>query len=301
MLPCFGRATFPFCMNKTLCQIVGFVFLLSALLKAIDTAAFADLMSDYGVLWFGFGAPVVIFIETILAVLLICNIRPRWISLTASIFILIVSSVYLFGILCKGITTCGCFGPLTLLNSKQWITFLRNGILLALLLPSIINPQQGASLSMPIVVFMAIIGVVVMFMCGFSMHGARCLQKQQKTFTAIPLRDSKLSNLVFCSYDSTYMVFAFSYNCPFCQNSIGNVNQYQSMGYVDKVVGLAIEDSATRERFDRLFDINFTIKEVPHWTMAQLTNTLPTIYFIRHDSIINQYSGLVVSPALLLP
>ena len=288
-------------MNKIFRLIVGLIFLLSALLKAINTAVFADLMSSYGAQWFGFGAPVIIFVELILGVLLVFNIHPRWLSLAASLFILVVSSVFLYGVTQKGITDCGCFGPLTWLNSKPWLTFLRNGILLALLIPSLIKPQQGASLSTSTILFMAVIGIAVMFMCGFSMHGAKCLQKQQKSFESMPLSESALSDLVSFAPDSSYMVFAFSYNCPYCQNSIGNVNQYQQMGYVDKVIGIAVEDANARERFERLFETNFTIKEVSQWTMAHLTNSLPTVYFIRHDSIINQYSGMVVSPALLLP
>jgi len=302
LLPYFGGATF-LCviMNRTFRFIVGLVFLLSALLKAIDAAAFADLMSSYGAQWFGFGAPIIIFTEFILGVLLIFDVKPRGLSFAASLFILLVSSVFFYGLICKGITDCGCFGPLKWLNAKPGLTFLRNGVLLALLIPSLLKPQQSASLSTSTIVFMAVIGIAVMFMCGFSMHGAKCLQKQQKSFEPIPLSESQLSDLVSCASDSTYMVFAFSYNCPYCQNSIGNVNQYQQMGYVNKVIGLAVEDAKARERFDRLFEINFTINEVSQWTMANLTNTLPTVYFIRHDSIIDQYSGLVVSPALLLP
>lgn len=281
--------------------LVGVVFLLSALLKATETATFADLMCQYGAQWLGLGAPVIIFVELILGVLLIFNIHPRWISLASSIFIVVVSAVFLYGLIFKDITDCGCFGPLTWLNSKPWLTFLRNGVLLALLIPSLLKPQQGTNLSISSIVFMAVIGIAVMFMCGFSIHGAKCLQKSQNSFEPIPLKDSKLSELISCSSDSTYMVFAFSYSCPYCQNSIGNVNQYQQMGYVDKVIGIAIEDSVAHERFERLFDINFTIKEVSQWTMAHLTNTLPTVYFIRHDSIYSQYSGLVVSPALLIP
>ena len=151
-----------------------------------------------------------------MAVLLIFNIYPQWLSYAAFIFVLAVSFIYLYGILCRGITACGCFGPLTWLNSKPWLTFLRNGILLALLIPSILKPQRGANFSIPTIVFMALIGIVVMFMCGFSMHGAKCLQTQQERFEPILLPESKLSDLVSCTSDSTYMVFAFSYNCPYC-------------------------------------------------------------------------------------
>lgn len=288
-------------MNKLFRFVVGLVFLLSALLKAIDAASFADLMSQYGAQWFGFGAPVIILVEVILAVAFIFDVQPRRTSIGSIFFLCFVSVIYLYGILFKGITDCGCFGPLTWLSTKPWLTFLRNGILCGLLIPSMIKPQQGTALSLPVIAFLAITGIIIMFMSGYSLNGAKCLQKKSKTFEPVPLHESALADLVSCSEDSTYLVFAFSYHCPYCQNSIGNVNQYQQMGYVDKVIGIAVEDAEARERFDRLFETNFTIQEVSQWTMAHLTQTLPTVYIIRHDSIISQYSGMVLSPALLLP
>ena len=147
---------------------------------------------------------------------------------------------------------------------------------------------------------MALIAVVVMFMCGFSMHGAKCLQKQN-VFQPIPLAKSPLASFVICHPDSTYLVFAFSYSCPYCQNSIGNVNQYTEMHAVDRVIGLALDDSVAETRFDRLFDVNFEIRNISQIEMLRLSATLPITYMIRHDTIISQYSGMVVSPALFLP
>ncbi len=147
---------------------------------------------------------------------------------------------------------------------------------------------------------MAVIATIVMFMCGFSFRGAKCTQKHAK-FQSIPLAESPLTSIVSCHPDSTYLVFAFSYTCPFCQNSIGNVNQYQPMGMVDKVIGLALNDSVGKERFYKIFDVNFEIQEIPAFTMVQISHTLPATFYIRHDSIINQYTGMVYSPALLLP
>ena len=146
---------------------------------------------------------------------------------------------------------------------------------------------------------MAVIAVIVMFMCGFSMHGAKCLQKQN-IFHPIALADSPLASLVTCSQDSTYLVFAFSYSCPYCQNSIGNVNQYTQMHAVDKVIGLALEDQTAQVRFERLFDVNFEIRNISQINMVRLSTTLPVTYMIRHDTIVSRYTGMVVSPALLM-
>ena len=288
-------------MNKIIRVIVGFIFLLSGLLKAIDTASFADLMSQYGEIWFGYGAPIIIFTEIILGILLLFNFYPKQITCVSIAFVIVVSFVYLYGVLTKGITNCGCFGPLTWLNSKPWLTFMRNGILLGMLAPTLIRSQEKSKeISIPSVIFMAVIAVVVMFMCGFSMHGARCLQKQH-IFQAKALAESPLAEYVTVHPDSTYLVFAFSYSCPYCQNSIGNVNQYVPMGMADRVIGLAVEDSVARERFECLFETDFEIREISAMQMYRLSNTMPTTFFIRHDSIVSQYTGMVVSPALLLP
>ena len=72
------------------------------------------------------------------------------------------------------------------------------------------------------------------------------------------------------------------------------------MGAVDKVIGLAVEDPKGRERFDRLFDIDFEIQEISEWDALRLTDILPAAFHIRHDTIINSYTGDVISPSLFL-
>lgn len=287
-------------MIEVLRLIVGVVFLISGLLKSINTATFADLMSQYGAMWLGFAAPLVILIEVFLGILLVFNFFPKHVTWASISFLCAVSFIYLYGVSARGITDCGCFGPLTWLNSKPWLTFTRNAVLLAMLLPSLFVSEQTTRPTISSVIFMAGIAVVIMFMCGFSMPGAKCLQKE-KSYQPVALEDSPLSAHVTCHYDSTCLVFAFSYGCPYCQNSIGNVNQYLPMGVADKVIGLAVEDTVARNRFNRIFETNFEIREISALQMYNLSRTLPTTFFIRHDSIIMQYTGMVASPALMIP
>lgn len=287
-------------MNRILRIIVGLVFLLSAFLKATESATFADLMGQYGFEWFGYAAPLLISVELILGLLLVFNIRPREVSAITVVFILSVSAIFLYGVLDLGITNCGCFGPLTWLNSHPWLTFTRNGVLIALLIPSLVKPQQSASLNVFNRTCITLIMVIGMFFCGYSFNEAKCLEKKS-TFEPIPLEGTNLAALITCHPDSSYFVFAFSYGCPFCQNSIGNVNQFEHMGVADKVIGLAIKDSVGRERFNRLFEVNFEIREISGRQMYRIASTLPTTYLIRHDTIIKKRSGMVFSPALFIP
>ena len=291
-------------MNQRVCSalrlVVGVVFLVSGLLKAIDTAAFANLISEYGIMRLGVVAPFIIAAEVLLGLLLIFNIRPRKVSALTVAFILFVSSVYLYGVLARGITDCGCFGPLKWLNSRPWLTFTRNGVLLALLVPSLLKPQQESELTTSTIAYIAGIAVVLMFMCGFSFRTADCLQKTHRAFKPYPVEKSGLTEHITFSPDSTYFVFAFSYGCPYCLNSVANVCQYVPMGAVDRVVGLAVADSVGRERFDRLFDVNFEIQEISEFEMYKLVNSLPTSYIVRNDTVIKQVADLVVTPALLV-
>ena len=287
-------------VSSALRLVVGVVFLVSGLLKAIDTAAFANLISEYGIMRLGVVAPLIIAAEVILGLLLIFNIRPRKVSAITAAFILFVSAVYLYGVLARGITDCGCFGPLKWLNSRPWLTFTRNGVLIAMLVPSILKPQQGTALTTPNVAFMAGVAVILMFMCGFSFRTAECLKKTYRGFKPYPVEQSGLTEHITFSTDSTYFVFAFSYGCPFCLNSVANVCQYVPMGAVDRVIGLAVTDSVGRERFDRLFDINFEIKEISDFEMYKLVNSLPTSFIVRNDTVVKQVADLVVTPALLV-
>jgi len=286
-------------MTKILRFIVGTIFLLSGLLKALDAATFANLMSKYGAEWFGIAAPVIIFVEVILGMLLIFNVQPRALAIITTGFVILVSCVYLYGVLARDITDCGCFGPLSFLNSQPWLTFVRNGVIVALLVPSIIKQQHSENLTMPALVCMAVIAVTIMFLCGYSFKGAKCMRKPQKEFQPIAMSDSPLSSLILTSKDSTYFVFAFSYNCPFCLNSIGNVNQYNQMHAVDRVIGLAITDAANETRFHRLFETNFEIHNISPLAMRRIASTLPTSFLVRHDTIVSMDEGMVISPAFI--
>ena len=287
-------------MNKILRFIVGTIFLLSGLLKAIDASAFADMMSRYGATWLGLGAPFIILAEVIIGLLLVFGIHPKYTAIASAALIILVSAVYIYGIFAKGITDCGCFGPLTWLNSKPWLTFLRNAILLGMLVPSLFTSDATKQASISTIAFMATIATIIMFMCGFSFRGAKCTQKYAN-FQPTQLVENPLSDHISIHPDSTYLVFAFSYTCPYCQNSIGNVNQFQQMGMVDRVIGLALNDSIGKERFYRLFDVNFEVREIPALSMMQISTTLPTAFYIRHDTIIHQFTGMIPTPALLLP
>jgi hypothetical protein len=74
-------------------------------------------------------------------------------------------------------------------------------------------------------------------------------------------------------------------------NSIENLKQYEPFGVVDKVIGLALEDSVAEQNFRKIFQPNFIIQNYSSRELFCLTNSFPTTYFIKNGSIITKFSG----------
>ena len=90
--------------------ILGLMFLFSAFAKAWDAEAFADMLLLYGPQWFSIGAPILIMVEAVLGMTLVMRVQTRWTAIAADFFLVIVSAIFAYGVLTKGIQDCGCFG-----------------------------------------------------------------------------------------------------------------------------------------------------------------------------------------------
>lgn len=293
-----------FCRNAIPC-FVGVVFLLSGFLKAADSAAFADLMSQYGVEWFGYAAPAIILSEIVLGLALVFRVYVRSVTWVTLAFVVGVTIVFAYGLLFRGITDCGCFGQLKMLNSHPWFTFTRNAFLVLLLIISLVYPPKTNKLSLSVLAFSMVTIGIAAYLCGFSLYGAQILKAKSSPFEPKALQETALLEFLIentgiaLSPDSTYLVFAFSYTCPYCRNSIGNVEQYERMNYVDRTIGLAMGEREDSIRFVNLFHPDFEIHGVSNRQLPKLVPNLPTSFIIRHDTLINVISGLAVSPSLL--
>lgn len=284
--------------------IIGIVFLFSGMLKAADSAHFADIMSQYGFVCLGYAAPCIILGEIILGLALLFRVfvRPAtWITLS---FLIGVTIIFAYGVLVRGITDCGCFGHFTILNSHPWLTFLRNTVFAALLVGSLAFPPEQKELNLSILSFSALVLGVAAYLCGFSLHGAQILKSRPSPFKPIPLCETKIPQFlndhtnITLSSDSSYLIFAFSYTCPFCKNSIGNVEQYEKMDYVDKTIGLAMGSEKDSINFVKVFQPTFEIYSVPQ--LPQLISSFPTSFLICRDTLVNITSGMVISPAFFI-
>ncbi len=87
--------------------ITGLFFLISGVGKAIDTAAFSDLIYQYGLGYLMILAPVIAVAEILTGLALILLIKPKFYSLVA--FILLFIFTISFALLVSITTTTGLF------------------------------------------------------------------------------------------------------------------------------------------------------------------------------------------------
>ncbi|GHT74108.1 hypothetical protein AGMMS50262_06430 [Bacteroidia bacterium] len=277
-------------MNKRveiISSISGVIFLISGIAKSLDISVFSDTIASYGFENLRILSPLIILTEVFLGLLLIFHIRLKNTAFASTFVVILFTSIYSYGLIFKGIEDCGCFGKITALNTYPVFTFIRNALLTGMLVY-----VWRESENKPIVNEW-IIGTILLLMCltaFMSGYTYRNIGRNEK-FKAIAIENSVLKEFITTSNDFTYLVFAFTYSCPHCLNSIENLKQYESSGVVDKVIGLASDDSVAEKRFREIFNPDFLIKNYPAETLFHLTNSFPQAYYIKNNSIVMKLSG----------
>ena len=158
--------------------LLGFIFHFSALAKAWDAEAFADMLLQYGHQWFSIGAPIIICVEIILAMTLLLRVYPVQSALCVDCFLIVVSIIFAYGVLEKGIENCGCFGIYSnLFTNKPWVTFTRNILLLTISIPIFLHKNLSEKFIWPKGLITIFIAAATFFICGFSMKKSYTLPK----------------------------------------------------------------------------------------------------------------------------
>jgi uncharacterized membrane protein YphA (DoxX/SURF4 family) len=270
--------------------IAGTVFLISGIAKALSVSDFANLITQYGFESLQFLAPLIVLAEVGLGLFLVFQIGLKHTALVSTVLVAAFTLVFAYGLIFNGIEDCGCFGKITVLNTSPVFTFIRNAILIYLLIAVWRKSENKWQVSKWTAGLMVVVMIAVAFMSGYTYHSGGKVKKTSKNVNKT-LETSVLRDFITTSKDSTYLVFAFTYSCPHCMNSIENLKQYEASGTVDRVIGLAVEDSVREQKFRTIFNPEFSIKNYPGKTLLRLTTVFPRAYYIRNDSIIAELAG----------
>jgi uncharacterized membrane protein YphA (DoxX/SURF4 family) len=279
---------------QILSLLAGIVFLISGIGKSLATFEFSQILMQYGFDGFRFLAPVVIVFEVAAGMLLFFNILPRVTSFLALCFISAATIAFQYGYHFLNITDCGCFGHFSFLNMSPVFTFVRNVVLMCILL--FIFFKSGNLKKYPDKIEMSI---MISIMCAVCFVTGYTYVEQTNDSTQYVTVEQDIETSVLCEFietseDSAYFVFVFSYTCPHCYNSVENLKQYEYLGVADKVIALSFaQGEAAMSRFNEIFKPNFQIKNYPHKELFRLTNQFPVSYYIKNNVIKMEIHGIL--------
>lgn len=279
--------------NKILSIIIGLVFYVSGMSKLFNVIGFQYLIIQYGFEPFHFLAPFIIIAEIMIGVMLLLQMKIRLVSIVASIVLLIFTSVYAYANIKNGITDCGCFGQISFLNNTPLFTYIRNVILLIMLIWILLNKDADIETSTWKKTVAFVILVPICFISGMSYKPFAFSQKKQHEFKNKHINDTDINKFVNQD-DKSKLVFFFSYDCPHCLNSIENYKSFYENNRVDTTLAYAIIDN--NDKNDSIINViksyysDVNINEINEG-LVNFVDVYPTSFYIENDTVMEVIYG----------
>lgn len=281
--------------------IIGIILIISGLSKAASFNYFSGIINNY-ISWFpDVIVAIIIVTELTLGIMLIFALYLKITSLISFCLILLFTLIYTYGLIYLGIHDCGCFGQVKFLNFSPVFLYIRNLlILLGLVYVYNKNKRTKQITKIPFPVYVVTIMIISLsFFLYTPSNSHSTIKNINKELKKISFKDSNLNKYIDISSDSTYLIYLFSYDCPHCINSMGNLMQYDNKKYIDKLIGISKENSEAKNNFIEFFNPSFEIIEIPEQEFYNISEEYPVTYFIINDSVIKVIRGEIPSAFFL--
>ena len=279
-------------LSKLFCIITGIVFLVSGFSKIFDVSGFAYLIDSYGLGWASRLAPAIVVVEIFTGLLLILGVQIRYVSLSAFLMLIIFTIAYGYGNFVHGIEDCGCFGSVEMFKTPFWVVFIRNAFLMYFMVETFRQSTfEPVSLRWkPAAV--CITTVVATFIAGLTYYPrSKPMPYAEHVMTGKSISDFPDTLNEFLSSDSTYLIYVFSYSCPYCWNSIENLKHYENLQIIDRLVAITPEDTTNSALFYKQFNPQFPIHALPTTIVESMVTGYPTTFYIKNDSVRHTIEG----------
>lgn len=284
--------------------IIGLFFIVSGIGKALDTARFTILISQYGFDSLMLLSPVIVLFEILIGVLLILLINPKRYAMLSSILLIVFTIAFTYAHFTKGINDCGCFGTIQPSKTPFSLSILRNIILIGMSVYLWVKyPKEKTEITRWKKIILLIVMSISIFITGLTFKLPSSISPKTEThkYNNKHIKDTELSKYIKTSSDSTYLVFCFSYNCPHCLNSIENMRHFRKSKTIDNIISIVANDNKEEEViFNKNFQPDFPIINIPLIEMQELTDSYPTTFFIKNDTIKVVKIGDLSSPFVFI-
>ncbi len=282
-----------FVTARVLAGVVGLVFLVAALMKALDPRSFQEQIAAYGI--FPSLAPIAawafIIVEVALAVGLIVNLYPRVVPLLVMALLLLFIGVTWYGMSIGLGENCGCFGNLVHRGPEQVIV--EDAImLLALLFVLVVlwsHRSSGVRTRLAVSLGAAVIAAAV---TGFSpalpVDDFVTQLRPGAHFTAWPVDGLYGKDL----NKGTHVVFLFTIGSDRVGADVEKMNAIAQEEAVKSAVGLIIDGTEHLTTLMFEYAASFPVAAIEPRFARPLYRALPRVFVLRDGTVIRTWSEL---------
>lgn len=272
--------------------IAGFLFLFSGAAKCIDVFGFQQLIIQYGFAKLHWIAPFVVVAEIVVGILLLLQYKRKIVVWCSFLLIIVFTAAFTYANRVNGVVDCGCFGRFKFFSESPTLVYVRNGIILSILLYLAFvaksNELWNMNLWKKIVIGAVILPSVFVSGMTYRPFAFSVIEHDYKNKALVT---TGLNKFVSNSEGKSWVSF-IGPNCYHCWNSIENIKSYRDSKFFDEVDLYMLIEDTSKINMDSLriaFAENFG--EVKFNTVlkseASFVNVVPTSFYIEHDSIID--------------
>lgn len=276
---------------RLLAVILGVIYLISGIGKAMDINTFTDIIVQYSHEKIRFISPLIVGTEITLGFGLILGAFPRQFA-AVSLCVLVFFTIFLvIGFISGKLDDCGCFGILLKINPL--VALLRNVVMLVISYLLYNYAEYNTKRSNWLFGGGLLFGILAFGITGFEM---------KNTYRPLEFHiGSKLDKSFLASYTKSHqkqLFFIFSPTCPHCLSATETVKQYITTNNVNEVIGFYPSQSkqVDIESFKSKKKPNFRIIAINSDTLHKIVRSVPVAFLIENGEVKHIYSGEIPSP-----
>lgn len=291
----------------SLSLLTGAILIFSGITKLLDINSFiATVQADYGLGLLAIFSPLLIITELWIGVRLLLLIKTKNTALITFIFLITLSLVYTYGLIWGNAHNCGCFGGILEKYSNPTTTYIRNVVLIAFMwILKQSTLKISYNLQSPIfriailaATFTAGLVTTPTKIIGIAKQGL--IKNTTQTEITINKNAISLTEKYKLKSQTSYLLFFYSDNCPYCLNSIENVKLFNEKKHVDSVVFVHVGHSNKRNiefimNYHQV-DTAYRLENMQPADFHHISNIYPTALIIKNSKQYFKHKGMVPSP-----
>lgn len=261
---------------------IGILFIVSGLLKAVDSQTFAALINSYGI-WTGLAyiSPVISGVEILLGLFLVLEIMPRATTLSVIVITILFTLAFAYAFFAKGIDDCGCMGHF--IKIPPLVTFVRNIFIIAgcsWLLKS--AGENESTIVVWKVWAVLLVGCLSFLVAGFTL--AKPVIDKHNFHQGDQLNTKLFQFLDKSIFTGKSVIFIFSPSCGHCWNATENVKSIKNIPEFSNLIGMTFND-ADISGYVTAMQPNFEILHYPTAALYDEVKEVPILLILENGRI----------------